>query len=578
MFTQRNRRIGWILAMVLLACLAVGDRASADNLRQLSPQERKHFLAVKHAAAARPGVPLTLNFADDSHRRFVMRQFREAGMFRRFNGRDLDDAVDAMKEHHRSKASRQDLTLLQMKPTYGTWHPSVMITQLTPMPDGSYYAAAQAAIPKALHMILFLQLFDNRTWQRIGEISVVDEWLDPLVSISATGRSPSPNVTAVFTCFYHTRRDEHPTAQVLFKSLGRVADPTFSGLKPCKLNDATCANGQVTSGSGTKTKICLDRTPDQQADCDQSFVGIGDQTHRYLDIEGTVTVDDPLAADWLPQQVDLYITNNDGTCKVDGAQVVNFTKTASDQFFWTEQESYSKDCLDSSGLSHYHMGFSVTTTAGPQSITINGNDTCTPNTNAGQACIYPLHFVWGCLAEGTPILMADGSLRRVEAIEVGEKVLADADGRVLTVVNTYVGTEDTEEKPLVVVEDDRGHRLGMSETHPTKTARGILLAKQLVVGDVVTTREGSAKLVKVERPQPEGKVKVYNLDLGAEGEGVTEDDTTLFAGGILVGDNQMQGTYEERFRTGAHEEIPAAWRRDYKRWAEKKEEKEGGRR
>lgn len=562
-----------VLLVILLFSLSLSGCASLEN--PWGPFYRRTFFAVRDDPAHRPGVPLTLDFSDNSHRIFLMRQFRAADMFSLRNGRDLASAVDLLRAFHTSEPPRQDLTFLQVKRERGVWYPSARITQLTPMAEGEYYAAAHAAIPKALHMILFLQLFDSHTWEPIGELSAVDSWLKSYVSISARGSSESPDVTAVFTYFYHTRKDGTPTAQVLFKSLGAVADPEFSNLEPCISDDddgGCCHSGLVGDSScpadNTHTHICFNRN---NTNCVQFYDSI---MQPVLDIAGTVTTTQTFSAS-PPTIVSATLTSNIGACDLTSDITISAPQLGTEASWGPTEVAPAGDCLPQTDSGVYYLDMSFTlglSNGGSQAITLGSDpESCVPDAATGVACIYPLLFVWGCLPTGTPIRMADGSLKDVEEIEVGQKVLADAGGRVLTVVDTFRGTE---EDPLLVVEDDRGHRLAMSSTHPTVTARGVLLAKQLKTGDVVTTEDGPATLVKVERQASEEKVRVYNLGLGAEGEEVTRNGTTFFAGGILVGDNRMQGIYEESYRLGAREEIPPAWRRDYERWARRK--KEGG--
>ncbi len=139
--------------------------------------------------------------------------------------------------------------------------------------------------------------------------------------------------------------------------------------------------------------------------------------------------------------------------------------------------------------------------SGPFTISINSTDgsksPCVPSSN-GTACINQLTIFWGCLPAGTPVVMADGSVKRVEDVLVGDQVLADAGGRVLTVTGTLIGTEAD---PLVAVTDDRGNRLSMTRTHPVVTGRGVVQADHLAVGDVLQTQDGASRVTK---DQPTG--------------------------------------------------------------------------
>ncbi len=156
----------------------------------------------------------------------------------------------------------------------------------------------------------------------------------------------------------------------------------------------------------------------------------------------------------------------------------------------------------------------------------------------------PMQIWWGCLAEGTPILLANGSKAAIQNVMVGDKVRSDKDGRVLTVVGI---TEGAERRPMVTIHDDKGHTVTMTATHAVPVSDGnIVQAQQLRAGDVIETNDGPANIVLVERPRVE--MGVYNLELGTEEElvGLPAEHTTMFAGGVLVGDSRLQGLITEQ--------------------------------
>jgi hypothetical protein len=160
-----------------------------------------------------------------------------------------------------------------------------------------------------------------------------------------------------------------------------------------------------------------------------------------------------------------------------------------------------------------------------------------------------LSIAWGCLPPGTPITLADGMEVPIERVEVGDRVMADDDGGVLTVVDVMEGRED---EPLVVVEDSLGHVVEMTATHPVPTlGRGALQARELVVGDRLETDDGVAHVVAVDTKEYDGQV--WNLVLGTpeelEARGTA---TTMVANHVVVGDVRMQGVLKAE-RTAAAE-------------------------
>jgi len=175
-----------------------------------------------------------------------------------------------------------------------------------------------------------------------------------------------------------------------------------------------------------------------------------------------------------------------------------------------------------------------------------------------------IDFRNSCLAEGTLVTLGSGKTVPVEKIAEGDKVVSDDHGRTLTVQAIAHGYEPF---PMVRIQDDRGQRVMVTETHPMLKDTGMVVAaKKLVVGDRVMTRRGVTTLVSVERVKFEGRV--FNFALGTRDEVavVGPDRSTLFANGFLVGDNVMQRRLEERSRPSraqALARLPSEWRADY---------------
>lgn len=176
-----------------------------------------------------------------------------------------------------------------------------------------------------------------------------------------------------------------------------------------------------------------------------------------------------------------------------------------------------------------------------------------------------LSIAWGCLPPGTAITLADGTEAAIETVEVGDRVMADDDGGVLTVVDVMVGQED---EPLVIIEDSLGHEIPMTITHPVPTInRGAIEARELIVGDRLDTEDGVAYVVGVEREDYEGEV--YNLVLGTPEElEARGQNTTMVANHVVVGDVRMQGALKaersaEADEARAQAPLPPALYLDY---------------
>lgn len=143
----------------------------------------------------------------------------------------------------------------------------------------------------------------------------------------------------------------------------------------------------------------------------------------------------------------------------------------------------------------------------------------------------------GCVAAGTTITMADGSQRPIEsfASATGDVVMSAGGSRRIT--DTVKGHEP---RLMDVIADDRGHTLKLTDAHPVFTGRGVIMAYEVVAGDTLTTRDGPTRVVSVRREPANGMV--WNVRLGTDAEGA-QNQTGMFANGILVGDLAMQDAF-----------------------------------
>jgi hypothetical protein len=177
-----------------------------------------------------------------------------------------------------------------------------------------------------------------------------------------------------------------------------------------------------------------------------------------------------------------------------------------------------------------------------------------------------IDILYGCLAAGTKIRMADGSEMLVEQFDGGgrETVLVGLERTPTPVSGTVKGLEEI---PIVVIEDDGGHKLWLTQQHPVPTPGGVVLARDLQPGTEVYTEDGNATLVSVERESYDGEV--WNLKIGTPEEAAL-GLTTIYANGILVGDLNMQrhfGELDRQRRSGNPlDDLPAEWHQDYLNW------------
>jgi RHS repeat-associated protein len=145
----------------------------------------------------------------------------------------------------------------------------------------------------------------------------------------------------------------------------------------------------------------------------------------------------------------------------------------------------------------------------------------------------------GCFVADTPVLLADGSEKPIENVQVGEAVLAWNEETKTVFSTTVVRTLRHEEKPqtLFDIELEDGRTLAVNNHHPMYVvedgdfAFSGELAARFAKGEPITFQDDKNQLVKISSVRMRrGICKVYNLEV--EGQG--QNGHTYYAGGVLV--------------------------------------------
>lgn len=141
----------------------------------------------------------------------------------------------------------------------------------------------------------------------------------------------------------------------------------------------------------------------------------------------------------------------------------------------------------------------------------------------------------GCFVPGVKIRMADGSDRAIEEIRAGDLIWNPATRAPVAVERVIEGTES---EPLIRFGFDR-ETLTVTQKHPVPTARGLLQAHELTLGDLVYDQDGTAHEVTVlERVETEPRQRVINLRLESDSE--EPESRMLLSDGIMTGDVILQ--------------------------------------
>ena len=144
-----------------------------------------------------------------------------------------------------------------------------------------------------------------------------------------------------------------------------------------------------------------------------------------------------------------------------------------------------------------------------------------------------------CFVAGTPVLMADGSEKPIESIQVGEEVLAWNEETKTIFSTTVVKALHHEEKPqtLFDVELEDGRKFTVNNDHPTYVVEDgdfvftDELAGRFAKGEPITFQDNNERPIKVASLRMRKEIcKMYNLHV--EGQG--KNGHTYYANGILV--------------------------------------------
>lgn len=163
-----------------------------------------------------------------------------------------------------------------------------------------------------------------------------------------------------------------------------------------------------------------------------------------------------------------------------------------------------------------------------------------------------VRLFWGCLDAASRVLMADGSLQRIDAIQPGDCVAGpQGAARVIDVISGR-------EPELIHLETESGEVLLATADHPVLVGGGMKRADEVLIGDAVCTSfDGATSAIRYHFPA-EGPFDVRNL--------VLEQDVSFLAEGFVVGDNnEQERLVGERRATALANEMPSGLQEEIER-------------
>lgn len=514
---------------------------------------------------------MLFDFSDDKQYRFYKRQLELAGFSAdRYN--QLFKSIEDTRTRGLQKDA-SDTNGFSMRQNSNTEWVNV-ITQINTTDGLNYSASALSSIPGGTVITTMTLGIYDENYNLLGSVSKIMDCTEKVVTLTAHGKfntampSEGRQLYAIATYQY-----ELPNGGGTVK--GVVCVSTFNIPKEIRNISPT----QLVAHAKQKLiKVCLTR---DDGDCDYKKKYEG---KVEIPIKGSIVYFDnidpieydgqgkPSNASWTIQ----IARTDEGGNPITPPEEFEFfkdinTKINNNILSWDLGWLKFAPPNFNTGDRVYYI-FNVT-------IRTNGKDVTAFITNApsdyvpgstffNTLTIAPMEVVYGCLAAGTKVRMFDGTEKNIEEIKVQEKIISNQKGIGLTVENTIIGTED---KPMMRIFDDKGHSLLLTDGHPVITDSGVLLAKQLKVGDNVITEDGIGKLTEILTEFYDGQI--WNLHVGVPEDGIelTDQNRTHFANGILVGDGVMQRIYEKKYRQDMKnivKKVPEKWIQDYYNYLE----------
>ena len=503
---------------------------------------------ARHLSGSRPRYSVRLDFADPVQHRHFLSQLAAAGV----TATKFPQLFRLIEETRQAHVKRGRLSQIEDDtcPQDTVCPVNELTTFGSPVTNPlNMSATALSSIPANPYVAMnVVGLYDQNGVVFAGPSHAAQNGggYDVVNAVNGTAPSSSQTVTASGVWYYQPQGG------------GGVPGSLYAAAR--QGNQPDIQNTSPTNVKGNnKIKVCVTR---QDADCDYFYAAVGNQFIVRFPLQGTVTYPAAIQADGNghPQGAFYTITISQPNPSQGGGCVplpiqqpfLNFTTVSNNVVSWVvdpAQFGVATPCFPSNSPVTFDLMLTVfDVNQSPWLITITSQQGA-PLANVLR--IDPMVVVYGCVAEGTLVTMADDTTKPIETIRAGERIRSNARRLPLTVDNY---TKGYEKPPMYALATANGRKLLATEGHPVITASGIKTARQLVVGDVLITDAGHSKLVSVARRKYDGNV--WNLDVGRPADRVrlTDTNTTFYANGILVGDGQMQGRLD-RVRYESSEQV-----------------------
>lgn len=556
------------------------------TIPQLRKQERLNLQQVLNLT--RPGVPITHDLSDPVELEFVMRQHGGRTFLAKYYPAILH-ALEQGRQHAENMKRKgidprtQHVTLLQMdEPPVNQWLTTNAITAASFMALGSTtcHAEGVSSVMEGTFLTqLTMTLHDLGSGQIIAQETVPNIYDQGLyVTVGAQGDVASVGnpVMAVMTATYIPQGQVQPVSQTVTRAIQQICPISPPGVTGPVHNNNT--------KQGNPIKVALNRTAQQQPDCDYYYTtGMSGRTPNVgIQVSGSATFQQnvcPLNFGQSLQGQLLLFRRTDpagAALALSDAQFAAGITANGTQLGWNwgANNIFGAAPWDQNQLVDLSLNIDVavssncsTQTAPNARVTV----TSAPNAVADNctAKIDPLVFVWGCLAAESLVLMADGQRKPVLLVEPGECVVCDPDGTLALVSDKIIGFEDRE-PCLRISTADRS--VIVTQDHPMLTPDGAIRAAELRIGEHLCTFHGVESITAIQTIRYENAVVNLKLEpLAGKQRAIAAglDGMTHSANDFLVGDSEMQRAVMQRHARRRTDEatvlrnLPGAYHLDY---------------
>lgn len=454
-------------------------------------------------------------------------------------------------------------TLLHMTPE------EAGCTQLHPyvgIPHFAFHSETNAVIatgvvshPSLLHALeMVLEIVDADTGKLVGSTSIPPQFNTHYQRVTVTaplhGDKKPRRLLAGLTTNYVVDGQPYATPLLAASSLGTAA-PIVQVTPFAPL--------PIKHPGATQVKIAIDR---DGSDVDYSYQGISNPNEIIVPFSGQAQLASGFGVTTPPcQQGTLVLIARSGGALPSGAQyalspadvIAAFAASQGAIVTWSMgpdwQQSFVGNPQSLGNVFDIQLKatLNVKSATGPTTaqLILSSFGSVSPG-----GALFPLYIQWGCVAPQTRVRMADGRERPIAEICAGDRLLADASGRLVEVKSVITGEEDGSMWRLVAGDCE----LLATHNHPVMTPDGPIAISELEIGEEILSHDG---LVRVTENSAEPYVgKVVNLVLQALDGTIPSQGDHFLGGGFVIGDNSMQNALANAVRA---KDLPVEWQIDF---------------